>query len=208
MRIIYYFIFISGILLILFACKSTDKPVPSHPKFADTQEVSPQAKMDPDDVCEQVLCRPETTINLQIDKDYFYDYEFGKTPYYYKKTLTILPEELLYLQLEIENDTIISAKIVEEITHPDSTLTFKFEQFHQADKDVHGMILSVVNPLAYNITYNAYLQKIDSSQPVQASTCPIISKKNGYELWSFPIVQLILKDFALNTQKPETINCR
>ncbi|VAV87463.1 hypothetical protein MNBD_ALPHA06-178 [hydrothermal vent metagenome] len=103
--------------------------------------------------------------------------------------LSILPDEKIYVELEITKDNLIGLKHVPSIKNPDITLTFNFEQV----QDKRGMMLTVKNPFDSVLKFHVSMAVV-TGEIVQTSSCPVRANLLLMEHWPHPIFELFVSD--------------
>jgi len=64
--------------------------------------------------------REAFTLTLPVDGEQYYEWDVKNSPYFVdEKVLQIYPGEELFVEVEIENNEIISMKVVEENLNPE-----------------------------------------------------------------------------------------
>ena len=104
--------------------------------------------------------------------------------------LTIKPGETICVLLHVQGKSVV-AKTVVESSSRESTLVVKFWREPAAGE----WFLELYNPLGGYLRYQAAMVSPDASKNGHTSTCPVLSRRRGFEYWNYPITQLALSDF-------------
>jgi hypothetical protein len=137
-------------------------------------------------VCRQVTCREATTITLKINNREFAEYEFQKGPYVVGDYINLLAGEEINVEFDVIDNVLSNARYVAKISAPEKTISLKLEQ---TDK---GTVLAVNNPFAKNILYDCLIQHYKAQGLKQTSITPVPSRLVGFELWPYPIPQVVI----------------
>jgi len=121
----------------------------------------------------------------------------ARSKYFVKDNiLQIYPSEHLFIETEINNDKIISMKVVKENKNPSKTIEIKFSQNISGRKS-EGMILNVSNPFTKSLNYNAMMYIVGKDKWVRTSIIAIKPKLQNFEMWNDTIISLVLSDWRL-----------
>jgi hypothetical protein len=117
-------------------------------------------------------------------------------------TVAIRPGETICLSLQVKGDVIA---LVQVVTPPDpkDVLVLRLWQ----DPQTNETFLTINNPLATFIQYEAALLRPGSSQAEATSSCDVLSHRIGLEQWPYPISELILKNFK-SLPESKSVGCR
>jgi hypothetical protein len=137
-------------------------------------------------VCRRVPCREATTITLKINKREFAEFEFPKGPYVVDGYINLLAGEEINVEFEVVDNVLSNARYVAKISAPEKTIRFKLEQTEQ------GTVLAVKNPFAKNILYDCLIQHYKTQGLKQISIMPVQSRLASFELWPYPITQVVI----------------
>ena len=139
--------------------------------------------------------REPFVLKLAVDSIHFYQQEIQKSPYFVKDNiLQIFPSEKINIEVEIENDSIVSMKTVEKIEFPDKTITIDFKQ-EVKDRKSEMMMLTVKNPFDKIMTYNARMFIVGRDDLLTTSIIPIRPNLTNFEVWNDVIITLILDNW-------------
>ena len=139
-------------------------------------------------------------LKLAVDSVNYYKQDIKKSPYFVKDhILQIYPSEKINIQVEIENDSILSMKTVKEIEFPEKTIIINFEQKIKERKS-EMMMLTVKNPFNKILTYKAHMAIIGEKKWIPTSIVPIQPKLSNFEIWNDVIITLIMDNWKLTTK--------
>ena len=82
------------------------------------------------------------------------------------------------------------------MTNKANTIIVKFEQLHDPKLDRH-MLLTVTNPFAKPLRYQAGIIRPQNDHSVTTSTCPVGPGQQSFEHWPEPLVRVLLTDLRL-----------
>ncbi|MEM0518681.1 MULTISPECIES: hypothetical protein [Aequorivita] len=139
--------------------------------------------------------REPFVLKLAVDSVNYYQQEIQKSPYFVKDNiLQIFPSEKINIEVEIENDSIISMKTVEKVEFPEKTITIDFKQ-EVKDRKSEMMMLTVKNPFDKTMTYDARMFIVGREELLKTSIIPIRPKLTNFEMWNDVIITLILDNW-------------
>ena len=139
--------------------------------------------------------REPFTLKLEIDSINYYQQEIQKSPYFVKDNiLQIFPSEKINIEVEVENDSIVSMKTVEKIEFPEKTITIDFKQ-EVKDRKSEMMMLTVKNPFDKIMTYDARMFIVGRDELLTTSIIPIRPKLTNFEMWNDVIITLVLDNW-------------
>jgi hypothetical protein len=108
----------------------------------------------------------------------------------------VIAGETLNLEATIREDGHLDLKAVDEVVHPDRTITVKFGQFES--KDGAFTMLGVAHPFENKmLKYRCAINPVGAQGFVNTSACPVFPGVTGWETWPDPIVQLLMLDVRL-----------
>jgi len=126
-----------------------------------------------------------------------YGMEVKESPYFVKeRVLQIYCGEKLFVECEIEADTISKMKVVEKNINPEKTIIIDFSQNAENRKEIRTD-LYVKNPFSKILTYNASMFTPISQKWKSTSIIPIDPKLKNYEMWPHSIITLVLENWKL-----------
>lgn len=114
--------------------------------------------------------------------------------------ISLLPGEELFVEAEIQGDSIGSFKQVSTIVNPGRTFIFQFEQQKNSD-----MILSVKNPFGVTVKYNIDLIDFQGNLH-ETSSCPVRPNGRMFEHWPYPIPEIQVTNFRV-IEAGDSVGC-
>ena len=129
------------------------------------------------------LDRAAYTLKVQVDKKSFYEEEIKAGPYILpNNTIQLYPGETVYIEIDQADGIIKGMKSVKEIKDVSKTVTISFTQ--NTNKKVHeSMMLKIVNPLKYRLSYKASIFLFEHKRWVKTNVYPVQSGLSGFETW-------------------------
>ncbi|WP_298144861.1 hypothetical protein [Flavobacterium sp.] len=113
-----------------------------------------------------------------------------------EKILQIYCGETLFVECEIQGDSIHKMQVVEKNLNPSKTIEINFSQSAEDRKNIRTN-LSVRNPFEKKLSYQAFMFSPKSEQWVNTSIIPVLPKLVNYELWPHAIISLVLVEWKL-----------
>lgn len=178
-------ILLSLIILTLSACNSGNVKKDSPPKESEDL-------ISMEEYCAKEQCRRNKKVSFLTDTGPIDQTLEIYWPVVQGNQLSLLPGDKVYIEAEIKDGLITSLNQVSEITTPEKTLVFDFQQI---DGKV-DMMLSVKNPFSSFIKFS--LNMIDfRGQPHQTSSCPVAAGGGVYEMWPHAIPELMVSNIRV-----------
>jgi hypothetical protein len=107
---------------------------------------------------------------------------YPKVPIFvHEKVLQLFCTETVFVECEIEQDTISSMKVVAENLHPQKTIVIRFTQNSEDRKKISSE-LKVKNPFQKSLVYDAMMFTPNSQDWQSTSIIPIQPQLENYEL--------------------------
>ncbi|WP_124981478.1 hypothetical protein [Nonlabens xiamenensis] len=144
--------------------------------------------------------REPFVLRLAVDSENYYQQEIPNSPYFVKDyILQIFPSEKINIEVEIDNDSIVSMKTVEKLEFPEKTITIDFKQ-EVKDGKSEMMMLTVKNPFNKIMTYDARMFIVGRDELLKTSIIPIRPKLTNFEMWNDVIITLILDNWKWTSE--------
>ncbi len=126
-----------------------------------------------------------------------YAMDVQESPYFVKeKILQIYCGEKIFVECEIQGDSISKMKVVEKIINPEKTIAIDFTQDSENRKDIRTD-LHVKNPFNKKLTYKALMFTPTSQQWKRTSIIPIQPDLENFEMWPHSIITLVLDNWKI-----------
>ena len=120
-----------------------------------------------------------------------------ESPYFVKeKTLQIYCGEKVFVECEIQGDSISKMKVVEKNINPEKTIVIDFSQNSENRKEIRTD-LNVKNPFSKILRYDAFMLTPYFKQWRSTSIIPIRPKLENFEMWPHAIITLALQNWRL-----------
>jgi hypothetical protein len=143
--------------------------------------------------------RPAFDLKLFVDDSTFYQAHMNTTLYIVKEGIVqVFPDEKLFIEADLLNDSLVNFKVVPEIRNKEKTLTITFIQEHDGKKHTQ-MRLYLDNPFSKNLEYNARIYLMKQKKWVSTSVLPVLPKIIGNEIWPDIITTIVLDNFHLKS---------
>jgi len=121
-----------------------------------------------------------------------YGMEVKATPYFVKeKVLQLFCGESVFVECEVEGDSISSMKVVTQNLNPKKTIVIKFTQDSSDRKNIITS-LNIENPFDRDLIYEAGMYTPISQQWKSTSVIPIRANLQSFETWPHAIITLVL----------------
>ena len=126
-----------------------------------------------------------------------YAMDVPESPYFVKdKILQIYCGEKIFVECEIQADSISKMKVVERNINPEKTIVIEFTQNAENRKEISTQ-LWVKNPFSKILRYDAFMFTPISKQWKSTSIIPIRPTLQNFEHWPHTIITLALQNWRL-----------
>lgn len=147
-----------------------------------------------------IVFREPFKLSLHVDKEHYYEQEFGKIPYVHDNNVYLFKGDAFGIDLNITNQTI--QRISYQPDTNKAAVAFTFAQ--ELRDNGEGMMLLVIrNQTKHKLFIDALMTVPKREEPQKTSILPVEPGLTGYESWPHPIVQLMLRNIRL-TEKSVT----
>jgi len=140
-----------------------------------------------------VPMRGPFVLNLQVDKEHYYEQNMPAIPYVYENGIYVMKGDRFGVSLEV-----VDGKLREISYQPDwakADVTFEFKQV--LDADPNGMmLLTIHNRTSHQLQMRALMTVPGQKNAVETSMLPVEPGLTNFESWPHPIVQLLLHDLT------------
>ncbi len=144
-------------------------------------------------MCAETKCQRNLRVILKQKDGKIYDKTFAVFPPTVQDFgIAVVAGQNIYVEAEIEGDRLTNYRVVEQIVNPKTTITAKFEQMEDG-----GMMLTLHNPFNKTLKFNMGIMPLDAEDLYKTSSCPVIAGGNSFEMWPYPIFQLVLSNGRL-----------
>jgi len=141
------------------------------------------------DFCADKLCRKNVTITFNTPNGVFDEFLPNYFPVVQGERLSVLPNEKLFIEAELQNDTLTNYRWVESNQHPDKTLVISLTQMEGA----LSMLLTLKNP--FDVILKYHLDLVDFEGELHpTSSCPVLPGISAFETWPHAIPELIISE--------------
>lgn len=140
-----------------------------------------------------------SAFNLEIAANETQQYatDIAESSYFVKeKILQIYCGEKIFVECEIQADTISKMKVVEKNINPEKTIVIEFTQNSENRKEISTQ-LWVKNPFSKTLRYDAFMFTPISQQWKSTSIIPISPNLQNFEHWPHPIITLALQNWRI-----------
>lgn len=116
-------------------------------------------------------------------------------------TITLLPDQVACFALKV-TDGRIQLTDPPKSAAPENLLVLKLWYVPEAGKS----FLSIHNPLSQFLTYKAHILRVGAKSLEYTTTCPVLSRRDGLEFWTYALSEITISDLALAPES-KTIEC-
>ncbi|MFT3808121.1 hypothetical protein [Arenimonas sp.] len=141
-------------------------------------------------LCENAPCQRNLRVSLKKKDGSVYENTFPVFPAAIQSFgITVVAGQTLHVEADLVEGKLANMRVVETVLHPEKTLTATFTQHEDG-----GMLLALSNPFDQTIRFRMGIMPLDAEQLYATSSCPIGAHQSSYEMWPYPIFQVILGD--------------
>ncbi|MCP4485845.1 MAG: hypothetical protein GY820_00740 [Gammaproteobacteria bacterium] len=112
----------------------------------------------------------------------------------------------MFIEADAGVDGPINFKSVVKDTDPEKTIVMEFKQTVLGGEN-SAMILNVKNPFGRAVRYRLQLQRPGSDKFYSTSSCPVGAELSAYEMWPYPIFQMIITDIKFIDEGKDDFSC-
>lgn len=154
------------------------------------------------EMCAATKCQHDLRVVLKQKDGGTYDRTFPVFPGAVQGIgVAVVAGQTIHVEADIEEERLTNYRVVEEVADPKITITATFEQMEDG-----GMMLSLQNPFDRPIKFNLGIMPLDSDDLYRTSSCPVIANGGAYEIWPYPIFQVLLGNGRIMNPK-ESMAC-
>lgn len=177
----------AALAALLLACtwpaQAGEHTPPSPPAQADIER----------EMCQHTICQRALRVVLKQKDGKTYDRTFAIFPGIVQDMgITVVGGQTVNVEAEVEGDRLVRLQAVDVVAHPTKTITAKLEQDASG-----GMLLTLSNPFARPLKFDIGMMPLDADSLYRTSSCPVIPGGHSFEMWPYPIFQLLLADARL-----------
>lgn len=176
-----------SIMLCMFALASC-ATAPSGGRQGDWHDSSATAE----EMCAVAQCVRDVRITLKQARGGVFDRTFDALPAVQEGMVSVYPGVPVYFEADLEGDQLVNLKLVEHVVHPEKTVSATLSQH-----DNGSMALVTRNPFSRPLRIRMGMMPLERDDLVRTSSCPVVAGGSAYELWPFPIFQIVLGDMHL-----------
>jgi hypothetical protein len=139
-------------------------------------------------LCAHADCQRNLHVVLKKKDGTAYDETFAVFPATVQGFgVSVVAGQAIHLEANVDGGKVIGYRAVERIADPAITITVKLEQMVDG-----GMMLSLHNPFGKALKFEMGIMPLDSDGLYRTSSCPIIADGDSFEMWPYPIFQVVL----------------
>ena len=153
-------------------------------------------------MCKVTACQRNLHVTLKQKDGVIFDRSYDVFPAIVQDTgILVVAGQTVYVEAEVDGDKLVNLHAVETMTHPERTITAHLEQ--SADG---GMMLSLKNPFKAALKFRMGMMPLASDDLYSTSSCPVVAEGGSFEMWPFPIFQVLLGEGHL-LSKSDNMSC-
>lgn len=141
--------------------------------------------------------RESYRLEIAANETQQYAMEVQESPYFVKdKILQIYCNETIFVECEVQSDSISTMKVVDKNINPEKTIVINFTQDAEDRKNIRTD-LRIKNPFDKKLIYEAMMFTPISQQWKSTSIIPVEAKLENFEMWPHSIITLVLDNWKL-----------
>jgi hypothetical protein len=141
-----------------------------------------------------VIFRQPFTLKLHLDKEHYYEAEFGKIPYVYRNDVYLFKGDAFGIDLDITDEVIRGVSYRADTNN--AAVSLRFTQKIE-DNGNAMMLLEIENNTKRKLFIDALMTVPKRTRAQKTTILPVEPGLAGYESWPHPIVQLVLRNIRL-----------
>jgi hypothetical protein len=143
--------------------------------------------------CLKMACRRDVQVEIRRDDGSVFKKTFALLPPAVQPFgVSVLAGQTIHIEAEVDGNRLTQLTAVDKVTAPAKTMTASLEQV-----DGKGMMLVVTNPFAKTLKFNMGMMGLGSDRLLKTSSCPIVPGGKIYEMWPYPLFQIVLSNARL-----------
>lgn len=141
-------------------------------------------------ICAEQACQRNVRVTLDREGKEPFDETFDVFPPVVQPIgILVAAGQTIHVEAEIIDGKLVDIIAVDEVAHPEKTITATLTQ----SKD-GGMMLMVSNPFDKVLKFSMGMMPLGEEGLFKTSSCPIIAHGSIFEMWPYPIFQIVLGD--------------
>lgn len=145
----------------------------------------------------ELKTRKSFNLTMAVDGERYYSAEIPETSYILpNNTVQLFPGETLYIEADVDGDSLVNLKCVSANKNPKKTLVISFTQICE-EKMHKSMMLSVQNPFGRDLEYSAVICLLMYGKFVETDVWDVMAGTIGYETWPDLINSIVLDSWKL-----------
>lgn len=145
-----------------------------------------------EEVCAIAQCAYDVHISLQQKDGKTFNKTFPALPVVQQGMVSIYPGTPVSFEADLDGDRLVNLRLVKEVVDPTKTLTATLSQGEKG-----AMTLVTRNPFGKALRIRMGVMPLDSDHLLKTSSCPVNAGGASYELWPYPVFQVVLADLHL-----------
>jgi hypothetical protein len=163
------------------------------PAWAGQDQPSVVAPEALEKACLKAACRRDVQVEIRRDDGSVFKKTFALLPPAVQPFgVSVLAGQTIHIEAEVDGNRLTQLTAVDKVTAPAKTMTASLEQV-----DGKGMMLVVTNPFAKTLKFNMGMMGLGSDRLLKTSSCPIVPGGKIYEMWPYPLFQIVLSNARL-----------
>ena len=159
----------------------------------EANTASPSQEDTEREMCEHTVCQRNIHVVLKQKDGKTYDQTFGVFPGVVQGMgITVVAGQTVHVEADVSGDRLVNLKAADTVVHADKTITATLTQDQNG-----GMMLSLTNPFARPLKFDMGMMPLDTDGLYKTSSCPVIAGGGSFEMWPYPIFQLVLGNARL-----------
>jgi hypothetical protein len=139
--------------------------------------------------------RTSYKLEIAANETQQYVMDVPESAYFVKeKILQIFCNETVFVECEVQGDSISKMKVVEKNLNPEKTIIIEFKQDAENRKEIRTD-LHIINPFDKQLIYEAGMFTPMSEKWKSTSVLPIRPKLQNFEMWPHAIITLVLDNW-------------
>jgi hypothetical protein len=154
------------------------------------------------ETCSVAQCAYNVRVVLKEKNGRVFDKTFDAVPVVQESIVSVYAGTTVYFEADIDGGRLVNLKRVAAINNPTKTVATTLTQ----DEKSGMMVLSTQNPFGKPLRIRMGMMPLAHDGLVKTSSCPVMAHGGGFEMWPYPIFQVVLGNMRL-LEQGEPMGC-
>ena len=154
-----------------------------------------------EEICSFAQCDYNVRVVLKEENGEVFDKTFDALPIVRQHVVFVYGGMTVYIEANVKDGKLVDLKLVDAVESPRNTITATLLQDEKG-----AMTLLTRNPFDQPLRIRMGIMPLSHGQLVKTSSCPVVPHGSAFEMWPYPIFQIVFADMRL-LQEGESMAC-